>query len=133
MKTICTIAFSFGWGAARWSVIMIRAVAHCNYLPLYRNKHWHFTLVARIAYNTRWVLAIINNGLYIHDVVNHSLNFVDPVDDNIYTQSVENFWMREMQKLKRQCGISEDLFSTYLIYIFGVCCLCLQAVPPVNK
>ena len=56
MKTVCTIAFSSSWGAARWSVIMIRTLAHCN---------WHFTPVAQIEYNIKWVLAIVNYGLWI--------------------------------------------------------------------
>ena len=56
----------------------------------------------------------LNNGVYTHSVINHSENFVDPADEDIHTQSVENFWMRAKRKMRRQFGTSEDLFPTYL-------------------
>jgi len=50
----------------------------------------------------------------MHSVVNHSLHFVDPQDENIHTQNIENVWMRAKCKLKRQFGTSRKLFPSYL-------------------
>ena len=56
----------------------------------------------------------IAHGIYMHSVVNHSLNFVDPQDANIHTQNIENMWMLAKRKLKRQFGTSRELFPSYL-------------------
>ena len=48
----------------------------------------------------------IAHGIYMHSVVNHSLHFVDPQDENIHTQNIENMWMWAKCKLKRQFGTS---------------------------
>ncbi|XP_047143060.1 male abnormal protein mab-31 [Hydra vulgaris] len=56
----------------------------------------------------------LQNGIYSHAVVVHERNFVDPLDDEVHTQNVENLWMRVKRKLRRQFGTSEDLFTSYL-------------------
>ena len=56
----------------------------------------------------------IGNGIYMHDVIIHQRNFVDPVDREIHTENVENMWMRAKRKLRRQFGTSSDLFTSYL-------------------
>ena len=56
----------------------------------------------------------INHGLYSHDVIVHQEHFVDPNDDTIHTQNVENLWMRVKRKLRRQFGTSETLFTSHL-------------------
>lgn len=56
----------------------------------------------------------INNGVYLHDTVNHTLNFVDPVDDSIHTQNIEGMWAHAKRKLRYQFGTSRQLFPTYL-------------------
>ena len=38
-----------------------------------------------------------------HDMVNHSLNFVDPVT-GVHTQNVESYWNRVKTKFKRMKG-----------------------------
>jgi len=53
-------------------------------------------------------------GIYMHSVVNHSLHFFDPQDEDIHTQNIENMWMRAKRKLKRQFGKSRELFPSYL-------------------
>ena len=55
----------------------------------------------------------IGNGVYLHSFINHSQNFVHPIDREIHTQTIENTWMRAKRKLKRQFGTSEALFSIY--------------------
>ena len=44
----------------------------------------------------------------------HERHFVDPDDRNIYTQLIENTWMRAKKKLKRQHGTSVALFTSYI-------------------
>ena len=56
----------------------------------------------------------INHGIYTHDVIVHQEHFVDPNDDAIHTQNVENLWMRVKRKLRRQFGTSETLFTSHL-------------------
>lgn len=56
----------------------------------------------------------IEDGIYMHSVVVHERNFVDPVDPEIHTQNIENLWMRAKRKLKRQFGTSRALFPSYL-------------------
>ena len=55
----------------------------------------------------------IDNRVYLHSFINHSQNFVHPIDQEIHTQTIENMWMRAKRKLKRQFGTSEELFSIY--------------------
>jgi len=54
------------------------------------------------------------NGIYMHSVVVHERNFVNPLDPNIHTQTIENLWMRAKRKLKRQFGTSRANFPSYL-------------------
>ena len=56
----------------------------------------------------------INHGIYRLDVIVHHEHFVDPNDDAIHTQNVENLWMRVKRKLRRQFGTSETLFTSHL-------------------
>ena len=56
----------------------------------------------------------LGNGIYMHSVIVHQHNFVDPIDQDIHTQNIENLWMRAKRKLKRQSGTSRALFTSYL-------------------
>ena len=56
----------------------------------------------------------IDNGVYTHDIIVHETNLVDPADETIHTQNVENLWMRVKRKLRRQFGTSEQLFTSYI-------------------
>jgi len=56
----------------------------------------------------------IGGGIYTHEYVVHQRNFVDPQDDNIHTQNVENLWWRAKRKIRRQQGTSRELFTSYL-------------------
>jgi len=59
-------------------------------------------------------LGAINHGIYTHDTIIHERNFVDPDDDDIHTQNIENMWMRAKRKIRRQFGTSDELFPSYL-------------------
>ena len=50
----------------------------------------------------------------MHDVIVHQRNFVDPNDPTVQTQFIENTWMREKKKLRRQHGTSGQLFQSYI-------------------
>ena len=56
----------------------------------------------------------LNGGVFLHDVVVHQVNFVDPNNPEIHTQNIENLWMRAKCKLRRQFGTTRALFATYL-------------------
>lgn len=56
----------------------------------------------------------INNGVYTHEVVVHSDNFVDPVYEYIHTETIEGLWMQVKRKLRYQSGTSRLLFPSYL-------------------
>ena len=61
-------------------------------------------------------------GVYGHDVL-HQRNFVDPADETIHTQNIENTWQGAKcklkrapmykNKLKRQHGTPRVLFTSY--------------------
>jgi transposase-like protein len=48
-----------------------------------------------------------------HRVVNHTLNFVDPVT-GVHTQDIESKWNQLKQKLKERRGINRDDLQSYL-------------------
>ena len=52
--------------------------------------------------------------MYTHSTVVHQEHFVDPDDNEVHTQSVENMWMRAKRKIRRQFGTSDALFPSYL-------------------
>jgi len=57
---------------------------------------------------------VIWHGIYLHSVIVHQRNFVDPHDPDVHTECVENMWMRAKRKLRRQFGTSRELFPSYL-------------------
>ena len=50
---------------------------------------------------------------YVHGVVNHSRNFVDPVS-GVCTNGVESMWSRAKSKFKAMNGTSRVLIAQYL-------------------
>lgn len=72
------------------------------------------TLIVSDGWRAYRNLANIGNGIYTHSVINHSENFVDPVETDIHTQSIEGFWMHAKRELRRQYGTSEVLFASYI-------------------
>ena len=50
---------------------------------------------------------------FVHDTVNHSLNFVDP-STGVHTQNVECMWSKAKKKQKEGNGTSEPLLHSYL-------------------
>ena len=53
-------------------------------------------------------------GIYSHYVVNHTIHFIDPTDNTIHTQNIENTWMRTKHKLRKQFSTRKNLFAEYL-------------------
>ena len=56
----------------------------------------------------------LQDGIYSHSVVIHERNFVNPQDNDIHTQNIENLWMRVKRKLRQQFGTHKDLFTSHL-------------------
>ncbi len=52
---------------------------------------------------------------YQHRAVNHTLNFVDPVDINIHTQNIEGFWSLSKRFLRSKHGINQSQHFEYLL------------------
>lgn len=51
---------------------------------------------------------------YVHETVNHSVNFVDP-ETGANTQRIESLWRPLRLKIvKKMCGTNEDLLERYL-------------------
>ena len=48
-----------------------------------------------------------------HDMVNHSLNFVDPVT-GVHIQNVESYWNRVKMKFKRMKGVHQEMLTSYM-------------------
>jgi len=56
----------------------------------------------------------LNNGVYVHEVMVHAHNFVDPQRPEVHSQTIEGMWMQAKRKLRCQSGTSRDLFPSYL-------------------
>ena len=55
---------------------------------------------------------------YVHRVINHSENFVDPVDPQIHTQNIERLW-RDIKEWAKRPGIRSQYLGQYLArYLF---------------
>ena len=52
-------------------------------------------------------------GVAGHEVVNHSLHFVDPTT-GVNTQTVESYWNRIKRKFKRMMGVSSRQLALHL-------------------
>lgn len=52
---------------------------------------------------------------YTHHTINHSLYFVDPVNPNINTQRIENFWSGSKAFLREKRGICQEEHHEYLL------------------
>ena len=50
---------------------------------------------------------------FIHETVNHSRNFVDPITGT-HTQHVESYWAQEKLKFKAMKGVHNKQFASYL-------------------
>ena len=59
-------------------------------------------------------VAQINNRVYDHAVIVHAREFVDSVDPDIHTETIEGLWMQAKRKLRYQSGTSRGLFASYL-------------------
>ncbi len=52
---------------------------------------------------------------YLHDVIVHQHNFVDPNDRSVHTQTIEGgVWAVLKNKFRNMRGTSDDLFGSYL-------------------
>jgi len=106
----------------RWDRAWKRSVLSCGSGWSYGGNAWTRDCTAHSSWHTHrvWRLGTIcpdrqNTGWYIqytHDVIVHQQNFVDPGDEDVHTQNVENMWMRAKRKLRRQFGTSRELFPS---------------------
>ncbi|KAG0438478.1 hypothetical protein DMUE_3065 [Dictyocoela muelleri] len=59
--------------------------------------------------------ALRNMPDFQHRSVNHCINFVDPFDSTIHTQSIEGLWSLAKKYLDDKRGISQDQHEEFLI------------------
>jgi transposase-like protein len=59
--------------------------------------------------------ALQNMTEFTHLTVNHSLNFVNPLDRSIHTQGVEGFWSQSKRCIRERHGIMKTLHIEYLL------------------
>ena len=50
---------------------------------------------------------------FVHQTVNHSINFVDPIT-HAHTQNIENRWALLKYKNKKRCGTHRSMIDSYL-------------------
>ena len=50
---------------------------------------------------------------YIHDMVNHSRHFVDPIT-GVHTQGIESYWAQTKLKCKAMKGVRRNQLAGYL-------------------
>ena len=80
---------------------------------------YQYVLPGTTIYSDQWrAYNAINDdnngpGRYIHQTVNHSINFVDPTT-LVPTQNIENMWMVAKMKKKDQTGQHRLLLETHL-------------------
>ena len=80
---------------------------------------YQYVLPATTIYSDQWrAYNAINDdnngrGRYIHQTVNHSINFVDPTT-LVHTQNIENMWMIAKMKKKNQMDQHRSLLETHL-------------------
>ena len=78
-----------------------------------------YILPGTTIYSDQWrAYNAISNGnygpdRYIHQTVNHSVNFVDPTT-LVHTQNIENMWMVAKMNKKNQMGQHRSLLNTHL-------------------
>ena len=95
----------------------------CFITPVERRNHQtllplieEYIRPGSIIFSDMWAayggIPLLPNG-YQHFIVNHSRNFVNPLDGT-HTQNVESMWQKLKAKAKRRFGDSRNLFDTYI-------------------
>ena len=82
--------------------------------PIMINHLLPGTVVMSDAWGGYANVGTINNGVYVHEIVVHAHNFVDPLRADIHTQGIEGLWMQVKRKLRYQAGTSRELFQSYI-------------------
>lgn len=59
--------------------------------------------------------ALRDDETYEHRPVNHSINFVDPEDPSVHTQTIDGLWGHMKKFLRGKSGISKEQQSEFLI------------------
>ena len=62
--------------------------------PIMINHLLPGTVVMSDAWGGYVNVGTMNNGVYMHEVVVHAHNFVDPLRPDVHTQSIEGLWMQ---------------------------------------
>ena len=81
---------------------------------------YQYVLPGNTIYSDQWrAYSAINNDnngsqRYIHQTVNHAINFVDPTT-LVQTQNIANMWMVAKMNTKNQMGRHRSLLDTRLI------------------
>ena len=78
------------------------------------SPHIFFFLVCSDGFRTYRTLNHHNNGVYLHDAVNHQVSFVDPWRPEMHSNTMEGTWAHAKSKLQRQLRTSRALIPSYM-------------------
>ena len=82
-------------------------------LPIIQAHTLPGTIIHSDDYSTYWNAVGQLPNVIQHRVVNHSLNFVDPLT-GVHTQHIESYWNRVKCKFKRMMGVERGQMASYL-------------------
>ena len=94
---LCTVYWVFGAVERESGRCMLQVVRNRRaqtLLPLIQQWCLPVTHVMSDGWAAYQNLAQFNGGVYLHDVIVHQHNFVDPLHPDVHTQNIENLWMR---------------------------------------
>ncbi|KAH7671583.1 hypothetical protein AAVH_42617 [Aphelenchoides avenae] len=82
-------------------------------LPIIQKHVRPGSIVVSDLWKAYWTVGQLPQG-YQHLTINHSLNFVDPTNANVHTQSVENRWSRFKKKHRQRHGCPKHMLVEYI-------------------
>jgi len=71
------------------------------------------TTIVTDAWRGYQTVAQLSNGVYDHAVIVHAHEFIDSVDRDIHTETIEGMWKQEKHKLRYQSGTIVCLPATW--------------------
>lgn len=108
---------------AVWAIFRETRQVRCIIVTNRKRETLHGFLFVNIIPGTRLIndywrgYNTIDRFSYLHDCINHSLHFVDPVDPIIHTNTTERFWrsLREGLPCNLTASLLKQKFKSFLV------------------